>query len=484
MPRTTITPPAELLSAVHAHADTLVEYGTDRYGPLHTPMFMATLDPATKAYPVDDTRPDTFVQRAYRHIHAPRGCAVYWDQPTLASLAILSRITGDGRYQRAVDAYLSFFMEHCVAAGGMFLWGNHYYWDAFQDQNVEFDGDRPPVPVDLNRPAILHEMRPVFPAWDALYRLNPGATEQEIRTAAEWHLFDPASGGFNRHADKKRSCAFLEAGAILVHSLGFLFAKTGDPALLDAALRIARYSFEQRNPETGLLINNPTQTRWDGHMTTTEVGLWARALFRAAGHIRSRGADPIGESAAGELITLGREALAAYLRYGYDPEQRSYYGRLNPDGTPNLNPRSTPYMPGEHSDVWEFLFPTHDYPMSMGMATLECLDGDPLFAEGAKRLADMAVASVATRPQGHVRYAENYGRIAVYLTEYARVTGEQRYRTAAEDLAQEAVRELAREDMLVGRTGANWYDAIDGVGYLLLSLLFLETGDRETLALF
>jgi hypothetical protein len=38
--------------------------------------------------------------------------------------------------------------------------------------------------------------------------------------------------------------------------------------------------------------------------------------------------------------------------------------------------------------------------------------------------------------------------------------------------------------MLVGRTKADWYDAIDGVGYLLLALLYLETGDRRALEAF
>ncbi len=28
-------------------------------------------------------------------------------------------------------------------------------------------------------------------------------------------------------------------------------------------------------------------------------------------------------------------------------------------------------------------------------------------------------------------------------------------------------------------TGARWYDAVDGVGFLLLALLYLDTGGRE-----
>ncbi len=383
--------------------------------------------------------------------------------------------------------YLSFFTERCVAGNGLFLWGNHYFWDAFGDRNVGFSGAEPPVPVDVASPATLHEMRPVFPAWATLWRVNAPAAERHLRACAEWHFFDPAAGAFNRHADKKRGCAFLESAGILIHGWCFLYAATGDAALLDPALRLARYCFSHRHPGTDLLVNNPTETRWDGRMTTTEAGLWAHALFRGATLLRSRaGADGPAHGGAAELEAMGRRALAAYLRYGYDPAAGRYFGRLNPDGTPNLEARETPYMPGEHSSVWEFLFPTHDYPLSMGMAVLDCLQGaaggvDAVFEEGAARLAGEAVAEWRAWPEGQVRYAEHYGRLVVYLAEYARISGDTRYRAAAGEVAAEALGRLERNGMLVGRTNGNWYDAIDGVGYLLLALLYLETGDRRAL---
>jgi hypothetical protein len=325
--------------------------------------------------------------------------------------------------------------------------------------------------------------------------------ERHLRACAEWHFFDVETGGFNRHADRKRGCAFLESAGILIHSWCFLYAKTGDAALLDPVLRLARYCFSHRNEQTDLLVNNPTEQRWDGRMTTTEVGLWAHALFRGATRLRSRDGAAGGEAgaaagatqtqdAAAALDEMARRALVAYFRYGYDPQARRYFGRLNLDGTPNLEARTTPYMPDEYSSVWEFLFPTHDYPVSMGMAALHCLQGDgsggtdPVFAEGAARLAEAAVAEWRTWPEGQVRYAEHYGRIIVYLAEYARISGSARYREAAQEVAGEALRRLQRNGMLVGRTNANWYDAIDGVGYLMLALLYLETGERRTLEAF
>ena len=72
----------------------------------------------------------------------------------------------------------------------------------------------------------------------------------------------------------------------------------------------------------------------------------------------------------------------------------------------------------------------------------------------------------------------------MFLAEYARITGQERYREIAGEVAAEALRKLERNGMLVGRTNATWYDAIDGVGYLLLALLYLETGDRRALEAF
>jgi hypothetical protein len=144
-------------------------------------------------------------------------------------------------------------------------------------------------------------------------------------------------------------------------------------------------------------------------------------------------------------------------------------------------------MPGEHSSVWEFLFPTHDYPMPMAMAALRCAAGGPeapLFAQAARRWAAAARAEAESWPAGQVRYAEHYGRLIVYLAEYARLAGEPAYRALAEALAAQAVQRLDAGSLLLGRTNAGWYDAIDGVGFLALALLHLEAPDPATLDLF
>ena len=57
------------------------------------------------------------------------------------------------------------------------------------------------------------------------------------------------------------------------------------------------------------------------------------------------------------------------------------------------------------------------------------------------------------------------------------------YRTWARDLADDAVRVLWRSHadgrgVFAGHPGEDRYDAVDGVGYLLLAFLSLEIGTR------
>jgi hypothetical protein len=172
-------------------------------------------------------------------------------------------------------------------------------------------------------------------------------------------------------------------------------------------------------------------------------------------------------------------ALESYLRYGYDEIEKKYFGRIQIDGTPDRTVKEKPYMPDEYSNVWEFLFPTHDYPIHTAMTILDCLEKGDFYVQAAKRWADVTLQACSPCSSREVRYAEQYGRNIVFLAEYARISGESVYHSAAEQLANEAVVTLFKQNMFVGHTGADWYDAVDGVGFLLLALLYMETGNIE-----
>jgi len=467
---------------VKSHLDKLIGRGRATFGPDSCAMWMASLDTRTGQYPEDDTRPSHIPRRHYRAIDAPRGCSLYWDQPSAVAAQALSRLTGDHRYADAVDAYVSAFLERCVARNGVFLWGNHYYWDAFQGQTLKFRGEEPPQPVDFpSEDGDYHETRPIPPSWEVFWRVSPEKTEQEIRAFAHQSLFDADHGAFNRHSDRRKGCAFLESGGILVESLAWLFRKTGDRSLLELADRIVGFSFARRDQTTGLLENNPTVERWDKSASTTEIGLWGGCLLRAA--------EWTGE--AGDWPAKAGAAVSAYLKHGYDASAKKYWGRLRvADGTPVLgagvtdhdSALSAKHQPGDHSEIWRPLFPAHDYPMPFAECCLSLyeLTEEERYRLACERWIQQIEDSLPAR-EGEGAYAEHYGRGIHFLWRYSNVVGEQKALDLARRVARDAVEVLFDEGMFRGHPGEHRYDAVDGVGYLLLALIAVETGQEPDL---
>ncbi len=457
------------IAAVRSHFDRLLATGLAVYGPRPSAMWMASLDTRTGRYPADDARPAHLPKRVYRNIDAPKGCSLYWDQPSVVAAHALSAATGDDRYSAAADAYVRDFLARCVAANGILLWGNHYYYDAFRDAVMFFGGSEDPLPVDpAAERGLFHEIRPIPPAWDSFARVSPGAAERAVRAAADGHVLDPETGRFQRHAWKeKRGCAFLEAGGILVEAMAWLAARNGDRSLVEAASRVAGYSFAHRGAATGLLENNPAEDRWDKRVTTSEVGLWAGCLLRAAAL-----------AGRAEWREMAAAAVSAWLAHAWDPAAGRFFGKVSvADGTPALGPKTTPYQPGDYCDLWEPLFPAHDYPMPMAESCLALwtATGREEFLAGAERWAAVIGAGLPARG-GRGGYAEYYGRCMHFLLGLADATGRAEHRALAGRVAGEALAALFAHGMFRGHPGEDRYDAVDGVGFLLLALVRLATG--------
>jgi hypothetical protein len=439
----------DYLSHCESHLQNLIS-ATSRTGGA---MWPSVLDTRTGIYPEGDHVP----QRVYRLIGAPRGSTLYWDQPTVVAAETLSELTGDRLYSRAVDRYVDAFLSRCVAENGMFLWGNHCYYDVIEGRIVSFSNGH-------------HELRPISPAWDVFWRHDPEVTEKYIRTMAQRHVYEPATGGFNRHDDGKKGHAFLEAGGILAESLGWLYGKTGDRDVLDGALRIARYSYNHRDPSTGLVPNEPDQGRWDSRVCTSEIGLWARCLLRAE--------DYAGKE---EFVTMARHALRAYLEYAYDEESGRYFGQVDIRDGSAVIPEHTGYWPGRYSDLWNTdQWPHHDYPAPAAEACLSLYrrSGEEAFLDHARRWANLAV-DTSPGTTGSWAYAESHGRCIHFLTRAGLALEDDRLLDDARDLADEAVDRLWNNGLFAGYPGDHLYESVDGVGFLLRALMFLQTRQGE-----
>lgn len=477
-----VADPPKYVEKVISHYNKQLSKGLDVYGEDTTSFWMASLNTYTGMYPEVATRPAHIPQRAYldRYVDAPKGSTLYWDMPSIVAAYALSKLTGDDWYEKKAKAYMQEFLSRCVAKNGIFLWGNHYYYDAFIDSTMKFGSQL--IAVDLtSETGNLHEVRPIVPAWEAFWKISPEATEREIRVSTAAHLVSSETGEFNRHADGKSQHAFLEAGGSLIYSLAWLYSKTSDTSLLSQANRIANYSFAHSHPATGLLTNNPTSDRWDSYTTTTEVGLWAACLLAAA-----QWAD---QQHKEKWISMADKALSSWLQYGYDNEEKRYYGMLNiADGQPIFREAGDeyPYKPGNYSYVWEPLFPTHDYPMSLAESCLMLyeLTGKDMYRQACERWVTQIRQSLPAR-HGRGAYAEHYGRVIHYLLNCSEKLGEVSYKVLAQKIAREAVDVLFAHDMFRSHPGEYRYDAVDGVGILSLSLLWLETGKKpDMMALF
>jgi hypothetical protein len=463
------------LDRVVSHVDRMLETGTDVYGPERTSMWMSSLDTRTGRYPSDDRRPEGIPSRVYRNIDAPRGCTLYWDQPQVVAVHALGVLTGNGAYTRAADDYVRDFLKRCVAGNGIFLWGNHYYYDAFEDRLKKFVSDEKPRVIEAeDDPGDYHETRPIPPAWGLFWRVDPARTEKAIRVSADRHLVDAASGEFDRHASGRRGYAFLESGGILVHSLAWLYAMTGDNGLLDRADNVVAYCGRGRGP-TGLVRNQQTVDRWDRLHSTTECGLWALSLERAAALVPAERGK--------EWKRQARPAVEAWIGRGWDAAEGSYYGRLHVEsGLADRSARSTDYQPGSHSGLWDPLFPTHDYPMAMAEVCLHYWRAgkSPLFFEAVVRWLSVVRRNLPARG-GLGGYAEQYARVIHFLLEASLHPEFSEARPWAEEAAREALDRLGSEGIFRGHPGEDRYDAVDGVGYLLLVLLRLHTGGEPDL---
>lgn len=471
------TEPKGYVDMVISHLSKRIDSGRDEYGSKATPFWMATLDPYTGKYPENDKRPKEIPNRVYlsRPVDAPKGSTLYWDMASIVTAYNISQMTGDNTFASASDEYIRAFMEHCVAQNGVYLWGNHFYYDAFVDQTLRFGSSGDPEPVNFSSEnGSLHEMRPLPGAWEALWRISPESVEKEITTATYNHISNHETGEFNRHAQGSRGHAFLESGGLIVHMLAWLYGKTKDETLAERAHLVARYSFEQQSETTGLLPISPNKERWDKYATSTEVGLWARALLA--------GAEYMNEARKEAWINMADQAVTSWIKYSFNPDNCQFYGLLAVDtGAPVWREDDYPYKPDDYSSIWEPLFPRHDYPMSMAESCLKLyqITGKPQYKATCQRWYKEIKAKLPAR-DGRGAYAEHYARVIHFLLGCSETFDDPKYAQLAAQVAQEATTflYLPEANMFRSHTGEDRFDTVDGVGMLSLSLIWLETGKQ------
>jgi len=459
--------------------DTLMEFGTDRYGSNHAPILVSILDVKTRQCPSNPPALDERWRVLRRERRNPAGANLLTDQPTLKTMHALSRATGDPKYARFADGYARWYLKNLVDDKGFFWWGWHRHYDVFRDEKLGHMGN----------PHEIHAIHSI--AWDKLWAVDPAAVRKEIEAIWQWHVIDKQTGEINRHGDGQRGCDFAMSAGACAHAFAFLYTQTREPVWLERAKLLARYYWDRRNPATNLFPDRPNAgaKRFDGsHFVTADTGLHCHALLKC-------------HELTGDALfkDYALAYLKAYRRYAYDSDTGKFWGSLNLDGTPVPGPRVVSeyaaYEPRGHLDLWQPYVAGYEHPLPTAQvyAYAAHLTGDSEMLDTARLFARFIATEWPPRaclkdtwyrgyaeeyaPQG--TYAGLYGQTISFFIHLYILTAEPSHLQTARQAADDAVARLYANGLFRGHPAKPYYEAMDGVGCLLYALLELDLVLRQ-----
>ena len=406
----------------------------------------------------------------------------------------LSKLTRNQKYANAANAYIGYALKHCYKpvdrstryANGMLCWGSHIYWDCYRDRpGGDGDGIGP------------HEILVYLAEWKRMHDVNPAAVRKLVDGIWKWHVVDKSTGLHNRHDDGRRGCDFAFSGSSFVHAFSAMYSATRDKKYLEKAKLVANWHWRNRNKKTGLVADSPgIRGRHDGkHCFTTVVGPHAASLLRSY----ELTGDPFFRDVAIQYIK-------AYDRFGWDKDAKTYHAMLELSGTPVRDrAKGTGYdawTPYGHVNVWRTSIFAYEFTLAAAQAAIYAyeLSGpqankrDKELLRIAKRWSqvieqqlppqtgrrwkkELEAAMPAVKKTGGA-YAEDYGRAISFYVHLHRATGNAKHLKIAETLARDAVKKLFTNGLFRGHPAKPYYEATNGVGLLLWSLLELDAPDE------
>ena len=462
------------LAYVRECLDILMAHGTDTYGPEHTPILVSILDVESRISPEDPLALDEAWRVTRRERRNPAGANLLTDNTLLRTMLFLSQVTGEGSYEEFASRYTDYYLRNLVDREGLIWWGWHRHYDVFKDSMDGHQGNH-------------HEIHSINCInWEHLWKQNQEAVEREIKALWKWHVIDKQTGEINRHADGRPGCDFSMSSGAIIEAFCFLYKKTNHESWLDRAMLLANYYWDRRNPDTDLFPERPNagMDRFDGSSFVTSIsGLYCHSLLKAY----EMTGEPVFKDQA---LTI----LLAYADYGFDEKSGKFWGALRLDGTPLPGPRLqddyAQYEPRGHLDLWEPYVAGYQYAIYTAQAYVHAyqLCQEPILLTTAERFAgwikQCPPGSPETEQTWYREYAEKFGQQGTYAGKYGRtisfylhmyiITREDTYLEEAKAMADMAIGKLYHKGLFRGHPAKPYYEAMDGVGYLMYALLELD----------
>ena len=438
----------EYTSIVRRHLDFLLAHGTDRYGPVRSPLIGSTLDPDAKAMlklkpPRVPGMP--FVGDTYR---SPiYGCNLTLMRHTLMAMRSLSAVTGDGRYQEHANRAIRFWLDTCIHPSGVWPVGEHGVWNFYTDE------------PDMSR---AHEPQALLD-WPRYWALAPEKVREELELMHRLHVFPYEYNGktlafHGRHGNSKGSahgvggCGFIRQSGLFGRAWAFLYSKTKNPEHLRWARDQLDLMWELRDPKTDLCptqIFPPPGATFGGRKYPARIGCGTQPIWSAIGFLD---ATQWLDDPADRKLFFDRAVPLAVANF------KVYYkwnGKRFTD--PRLRWNSSTHMPGGGwllMKVWERA-------------------GKPsLLLDQAKRVADERMKN--WRPL-KTTDAGRYGWNIMFFVQLHNETGEQKYLDFARRLGDYASANLVSpQGLVVGSCHYRYYDRMYHVPKLTQALLALD----------
>ena len=419
----------ERVDAVRAFADALIEFGRDRYGPEHPPLFVSQLDVRTHDLPDCEG----LYCSTNRGGAGATTCNLQFDGGLLRLLYALTDVTGASKYASAAGDYLEHFLTHLPDDAGNFPWGDHRGYDVVADERIDAQD----------------EFKVTWLPWERLWAIDSGACRRQFHALKEHVIDERRSWAFNRHYPPGEvPHSMNSSGGAWLAAWAFAYAQTGEERYLEWAECLRDYLWSRRNPETDLIAAHPDDPLFDCTALkarpgrTEYMGPWcwyACNLLQAA--------DQLGEVAGAEFRRQALKYMHAFAERADITEEGDFHATFDLEtGVPLFGRIEEPwrYLPAyRHGEASSGIIGLRAHS-AMAFGYLQT--GDETLRETFDRLqpglclqAFEETSAPFDIPAGMLAMATS-----AFLNMY-QATGEKRYRDAGDLLATHALQHYVRD---------------------------------------